>query len=206
MAHDGLDMPHQTIAQHLLRGGRSGIAVGEHPVGCLGMPHQTVADNLQVMLLAVVDELVGHPEVEDAFCGCQHFAFHAVFCHGTVEMAVDDGIRLRHLTIALPLIDGSADEEVLAQRILQTLRLGRKDGHQRQGRDDDGSGHFHVTNYSSAAARSSIFLLMSSITSSVNSYLEIIHMANMSNRAGMTQTSQRIPSSANGVWSMVSLL
>ena len=47
--------------------------------------------------------------------------------------------------------------------------------------------------------RASIFLLMSSITSSVNSYFEMMNMARASRMAGITQTNQRIPSSAKAV-------
>ena len=42
--------------------------------------------------------------------------------------------------------------------------------------------------------RASIFLLMSSMTSSVSSYFEMMNMASRSRAAGMTQTSHRIPS------------
>ena len=70
---------------------------------------------------------------------------------------------------------------------------------------DEFSIHSSASDYSSAA-RSSIFLLMSSITSSVSSYLEMINMARISRMAGMTQTNQRMPSSAKGVWSIILLL
>ena len=124
MPHNGLDVFDHALAQYLLRGGRSSIAVGKHPVGCLRMPHQAVADDLQVVLLAVVDKLVGHTEVEDALSGCEHLALHAVLRHGAIEMTVDDGICLWHLPIALPLVDGRTDEEIFAHGILQTLSHG----------------------------------------------------------------------------------
>ena len=168
------------------------------------MPHQAVADDFQAMLLAVVDKLVGHAEVEDALGGRQHLALHAVLGHGTVEMLVEDGIGLRHLTVALPLVDGRADEAVLANGVLQALCLGGEYGYRQQSGCHEMSNHrFYCFSWD---ARASMALLISSIFSSLSSYLEMIHIARPNRMAGITHTNQRMPSSAMGVWSITSLL
>ena len=82
------------------------------------MPYQAVADDLQLVLLAIADELVGHAEVEDAFSGSQGLGFHAVLSHSTIEVLVEYGIGLWHLSVTLPLVDGSTDETVLANSVL----------------------------------------------------------------------------------------
>ena len=87
------------------------------------MPYQTVADDLQVVLLAVADELVGRAEVEDTLGRSQRFRLHAVLGNGTVEVLVEYGIGLRNLSVALPLVNGSANQTVFANGILQALRI-----------------------------------------------------------------------------------
>ena len=121
VADDGLDVLDETRLQHLLGGRTGGIAVGEPPVGRLRVPDETVADDLQVVLLAVAHELVGHAEVEDTLCGSQCLGLHAVLGHGTVEVLVHHRVGLGHLSIALPLVDGSADETVFTDGVLQPL-------------------------------------------------------------------------------------
>ena len=85
------------------------------------MPHKAVAQHFQLVLLAVADELVGHAEVEYALGRCQCLGLHAVLGHGTIKVFVHHRVSLRHLSVALPLINGRADEAVLAYGILQTL-------------------------------------------------------------------------------------
>ena len=121
VAHHGLDMLDESLAQHLLRGGTGGVAIGEPPVGGLRVPYETMANDLQPMLLTVAHELIGHTEVEDALGWSQRLGLHAVLGRGAVEVAVHHDVCLGHLTVALPLVDGCANEEMLAQRILQAL-------------------------------------------------------------------------------------
>ena len=80
-----------------------------------------MSQHLQLVLLAVTDELVGHAEVEDAFGGSQRLGLHAVLGYGAVEVLVDDGITLGHLAVTLPLVNGSTYEAVLANGVLQAL-------------------------------------------------------------------------------------
>ena len=92
------------------------------------MPYQTVANDLQLVLLTVANKLVGHTEVEDALGGSQCLGLHTVLGDSAVEVLVDDGVGLGHLPIALPLVDGSADETVFADGVLQALsRYGTHD-------------------------------------------------------------------------------
>ena len=124
VSHNGLDMFDEAFFQHFLRGRRGCVAIGEPPVRGLRVPHQAVADNLQVVLLTVVDELVSCAEVENAFSRGQRFGFHAVLSDSTVEVLVDYDISLGHLSVALPLVDSSTDEAVLAHGVLQPLGIG----------------------------------------------------------------------------------
>ena len=87
------------------------------------MPYQTVAQHLQVVLIAVVDELVGHTEVKESFSRSQRFGLHAVLSHSTVEMFVQNGISLRNLSVALLLVDSSSYQTVFAYGVFQPLRL-----------------------------------------------------------------------------------
>jgi len=89
------------------------------------MPHQAVSEHLELVLAAVADELVGHTEVEDALGGGQRLGLHAVLGYRTVEMLVDDSVAFRHLTVALPLVDGSADEAIFTKSVLQSLSRSR---------------------------------------------------------------------------------
>ena len=85
------------------------------------MPHQTVTNHLQVVLFAIADKLIGYAEVEETFCRSQRLGLHTVLGDSTVEVLVHNSIGLRHLTVALPLVDGSTNQEVLTEGILQTL-------------------------------------------------------------------------------------
>ena len=85
------------------------------------MPDEAVAQHLQLVLLAVADELIGYAEVEDALGRSQRLRLHTVLGHGTVEVLVDDCIALRHLTVTLPLIHSRTNQAILAHGIFQTL-------------------------------------------------------------------------------------
>ena len=87
------------------------------------MPYQTVAQHLQVVLIAVVDELVGATEVNDDLSGSQRLWLHTVLSDSTVKVLVDDGISLRNLSVALPLVNGCTNQTVFANSIFQPLGL-----------------------------------------------------------------------------------
>ena len=85
------------------------------------MPYQAVTVDLQSQLLGISDELVGYTEVEDTFCRCQNLWFHAVFCYYAVEMFTENGIGLRNLSVALPLVDGCTHQEIFANGVFEAL-------------------------------------------------------------------------------------
>ena len=94
-----------------------------------------MAVHLQAQLTGIVDELVGHAEVEDALGRSQHFGFHAILSHHTIEMLAEHGVSRRNLSVALPLVDGGTDQTVFANGILQALSLsGAKCCHEQQSR------------------------------------------------------------------------
>ena len=118
VADDGLDVLDEPLPEYFL-GGRTGrITVGKPPVGSLRVPDEAVPQHLQLVLLTVADELIGYAEVEDALGRSQRLRLHTVLGHGAVEVLVDDGITLGHLPVTLPLVDGRADEAVLADGVL----------------------------------------------------------------------------------------
>ena len=78
--------------------------------------------HLQIKSLAVIHELVGYTEVEDAFGRGQYFGLHAILGNGTIEVLLKHGISLWHLSVALSLVNCSTDEAVLAYSFSQALR------------------------------------------------------------------------------------
>ena len=74
--------------------------------------------------MTVVYKLVGYTKIEDAFCRSQHFRLHAVFCHSTIEVVLENNVSLGYLSVTLPLVDSGTNKTILTNGIFQPLSIG----------------------------------------------------------------------------------